>query len=332
MKKFRQIIGIDVGKSTLMVHLYHGGHSRSFKNTNSGIAHLLKWVAKTNEIGSDQTLFVVDQTGLYTYKLSLALSQADIVFTMVSGLGMRRSVGIVRGKSDPIDARAIANYGYIWQEKLVPYRMPSKAIGELKDLLKLRDRMVKQRAGYKSALCEQKKALNLADDHLLVQSQKAMIQALSQQIKTIEKQCRKIIRSDQNLTQQYRWITSVKGVGQQTAWHVIATTHGFTRFSKWRQLACYCGTAPFPHQSGSSIRGRTKVSHLANKNLKKLFNMCALSAIQHDKEIKVYYQRKIEQGKHKMVVINAVRNKIIARIFAVVERQSPFVDQHKWAA
>ena len=189
-----------------------------------------------------------------------------------------------------------------------------------------------QRAGYKSTLSEQKKILNLGEDHLLVQSQRAIIESLSQQIKTLEKQCRKIIRSNENLAQQYRWITSIKGVGQQTAWHVIATTHGFTRFQKWRQLACYCGTAPFPYQSGSSIKGRTKVSHLANKNMKKLLNMCALSAIRHDKEIKAYYQKKIDQGKHKMCVINAERNKIIARIFAVVKRQSPFVETHKWAA
>ena len=332
MKKFKQIIGIDVGKFTLAVHLYDGGHSCSFKNTDAGIAHLLKWVSKTNRICSDQTLFVVDQTGLYTYKLSLALSGAQITFAMVSGLSMQRSLGLVRGKSDPIDANGIASYGYIWQEKLVPYSMPGEAITQLKNLLRLRDRMVKQRAGYKSALSEQKKAYNLSDDHIMVQSQKAMIDALSTQIKTLEKQCGKIIRADQNLAGQYRWITSVKGVGQQTAWHCIAITHGFTRFDKCRQLACYCGTAPFPYQSGSSIKGKTKVSHLANKNLKKLFTMCALAAIQHDKEIKAYYQRNITQGKHKMSVINAIRNKIIARIFAVVNRKSPFVETHMFAA
>ena len=330
--KYKQIIGIDVSKSTLAVHLYYGNHRAVFKNTDAGIIRLLNWVRKTNGVAMEQTLFIVDQTGIYTYKLSSALSRADITFAMVSGLSIKRSLGLVRGKSDPINARAIATYGYLWQEKLVPYSMPTKAIRELKDLLKLRDRMVKQRAGYKATVREQKKILNLGDDQLLVKSQEAMIAALSQQIKTIEKQCREIIRSDQKLAQQYRWITSVKGVGQQTAWHLIATTHGFTRFQNWRQLACYCGTAPFPYQSGSSIRGRTKVSHLANKNLKKLLNMCALAAIQHDKEIKAYYQRKIEQGKHKMSVINAVRNKLLARIVAVVNRQSPFVDTQKFAA
>ena len=332
MKKFKQIIGIDVGKSTLAVYLYYGGFYRSFANTEAGIAQLLRWVAKHNSISSAQTLYIVDQTGLYAYKLSLALSEASVKFAMVSGLTTKRSMGLVRGKSDPIDAQGLAHYGYTWQEKLVLYTIPSEAIQQLKNLLKLRDRMVKQRSGYKAALPEQKKAYDLCEHNIMVQSQKAIIDTLSEQIKAIEKQCRQIIKSDQTLSQQYKWITSIRGVGQQTAWHVIAVTHGFTRFDNWRQLSCYCGTAPFPYQSGTSINGRTKVSHLANKNLKKLFNMCALSAIQHDKEIKAYYHRKLDQGKHKMSVINAVRNKIIARIFAVVKRQSPFVDNYQWAA
>ena len=332
MKKYRQIIGIDVGKSELAVHLYHGGARRTFKNSGSGIAQLLNWVLQSDAFIAGQSLFVVDHTGLYSYKLSLALSELELTFSMVSGLALRRSLGIVTGKSDPIDAKYLAEYGYTWQEKLMPYKMPSKAIRELKDLLKLRDQMVKQRSGYKSRMGEQKKAYDLADQHILIQSQKEIIDHLSEQIKRIEKQCCQIIKSDENLKQQYKWITSIKGVGQQTAWHVIAVTHGFTRFHKWRQLACYCGTAPFPYQSGTSIRGRTKVSHLANKNMKKLFNMCALSAIKHDQQIKTYYQKKIDQGKHKMSVINAVRNKIIARIFAVVNRQSTFVDNYQKAA
>ena len=330
--KYRQIIGIDVGKSELAVDFYHGGTHRIFHNSDSGIAQLLDWVLQHDAFLWGESLFVVDHTGLYSHKLSLALSNLGLPFSMVSGLAVCRSLGIVRGKSDPIDAKYLCEYGYMWQDKLVPYTMPSQAIRELKNLLRLRDQMVEQRAGYKTTMGEQKKAYELPEDHLLIQSQKKIIADLSAQIEIIEKQCQQLINSDQKLAQQYKWITSVKGVGQQTAWHVIVVTHGFTRFQNWRKLACYCGTAPFPYQSGTSIRGRTRVSHLADKNMKKLFNMCALSAIQHDQQIKEYYQRKIERGKHKMSVINAVRNKIIARIFAVVNRQCLFVENYQSAA
>ena len=330
--KFKQTIGIDVGKSTLAVHLHLSNTARSFKNTDSGITQLLTWVDRNSGVAKDQCLYVVDQTGLYAYRLALALSQGDFSFVMASGLVVKNSSGIIRGKSDPIDAKALASYGYLWQEKLELYQMPSKVIIELKNLLKLRERMVKQRAGYKSSLKEQQKILKLDDHDLLVTSQSKLIDDLSQQIKAIEKRCRALIKSDKKLTELYRWITSIKGVGPQTAWHFIALTDGFKRFKGWRSFACYCGTAPFPYQSGSSIRGKTRVSHMANKQMKKLLNMCALSASRHDAELKGYYQKKIDQGKHKMSVINAVRNKIIARVFAVVKRQSNYVNTCKFAA
>jgi transposase len=330
--KINQIIAIDTGKFNLQVHLYRGDKGRSFKNTTSGITQLLQWVAKHNPIAAQESIYLIEHTGIYCHELTQRLAKEGITFAMASGLAIHRSSGIVRGKSDPIDARAIAWYGYRFKEELTPCILADESLMNLKHLLSLRNRMVKQRAGYKATLKEQQRMLNLKEDHPLVVAQQNTIAFLSQQIKTIEKQCRKIIKEHQTLSQQYKWITSIKGVGPQTAMALMATTQAFTKFKTWRKFACYCGTAPFPYQSGSSIKGKTKVSHLANKNMKKLLNMCAISAIQHDKELKAYYQRKLEQGKHKMAVINAVRNKIIARVFAVVSRQSPFVDTHKFAA
>ena len=89
----------------------------------------------------------------------------------------------------------------------------------------------------------------------------------------------------------------------------ITVTNAFIFFKDWRKLACYCGVAPFRHQSGSSIKGKTKVSHIANKKMKSLLNMAALSAKKCDTEIKAYYERKVAEGKNKMSVINAAKCK-----------------------
>jgi transposase len=113
---------------------------------------------------------------------------------------------------------------------------------------------------------------------------------------------------------------------------MIVYTDCFTKFNDWRKFASYCGIAPFPYQSGSSVKGRTKVSHLANKKIKALINMCAISAIQHNPEMKQYYQRRLEIGKNKMSTINIIRNKLISRVFAVIKRQTPYVDTMKFAA
>jgi transposase len=107
---------------------------------------------------------------------------------------------------------------------------------------------------------------------------------------------------------------------------MIVTTNGFTKFASWRKFATYCGIAPFPNTSGTSIRGKNKVSNLANKKLKSLFDLCAKSAIQNNPEMKIYYNRRIEKGKNKMSTINIVRCKLLARIFAIVKRQIPYVN------
>ena len=90
--------------------------------------------------------------------------------------------------------------------------------------------------------------------------------------------------------------------------------------------------APFEYTSGTSIRGWTKVSPLADMKLKSLLNMCAIIAVRHDTELKTYYERKIAQGKPKMLVINNIRCKLLARVFAVINRKTPFVNTHKFAA
>lgn len=141
-----------------------------------------------------------------------------------------------------------------------------------------------------------------------------------------------IIDNNIELKKTYELVTSVKGIGTQTALTIIVFTDCFNKFDNWRKFASYCGIAPFPYQSGSSIKGKTKVSHLANKKLKAIINMCAISAIQHSPEMKIYYQKRVLEGKSKMSTINIIRNKLIARVFAVVKRQTPYLDIMKFAA
>jgi len=142
----------------------------------------------------------------------------------------------------------------------------------------------------------------------------------------LKKKLDDIIKNNQQIKQMYKLITSIKGVGHQTALFLIVYTDKFTKFDSWRKFASYCGIAPFPNQSGISIRGRTKVSNLANKKIKSLLDLCAKTSIQHNPEMKLYYERRVKQGKSKMSTINIIRNKILSRIFAVVQRGTPYVN------
>ena len=114
-------------------------------------------------------------------------------------------------------------------------------------------------------------------------------------------------------------------MGNITAIKCILETDNFTKFDNPRKFNCHCGLAPFKYQSGSSIRGKTKTSPLCDKSLKSILFKAACSAIQHDPQLKNYYLRKIEEGKHKLSVINAVASKIVLRIFAVSKRDQNYV-------
>jgi transposase len=210
--------------------------------------------------------------------------------------------------------------------------MPGEALASLKRLMSMRRKLVAQRAGHIATLGEQKKVLNKEGDPVLFQVQQEIIKVLDVQITNIEKELSRIIEQDPELQHLYRLLTSIKGIGAVTATFLIIYTSGFTAFKTWRKFASYCGIAPFPNRSGTSVRGKTKVSHLANKEGKTLLNLCAGSAIQYNPEMKAYYQRRVEKGKNKMSTLNIIRNKLLARAFAVVSRGTPYVNTMRYAS
>lgn len=123
-------------------------------------------------------------------------------------------------------------------------------------------------------------------------------------------------------------IKSIPGIGEQTAVYLIITTKGFTAFKNWRQFACYSGVAPFEFSSGSSVKGKTKVNHMADKKMKSLLQMCALTALKYDPKLKAYYLKKKENS---MLVLNKIRCKLISRVFAIIKRETPFINTYKFA-
>lgn len=331
--KIKEIIGIDVSKKTMDVKVHTTQKYREFGNNSAkDIKSMVKWAFKNTAFTKDNILFVFEHTGLYSHQLATTLTELGINFTAVSGLEIKRSLGIVRGKNDKSDATNIALYGYRLRDELEPSQIPTKELQSLKRLLGLRKRLVKQRAGFKTSLKEQKRVLKKMDNKEFFEVQERIIKDLSKHIIKVEKTMNQIIEESKELNKMYKLIISIKGVGSQTGLYMIVYTQGFTQFKTWRKFASYCGIAPFPNSSGTSLRGKTKVSHLANKEIKALLTNCAVSALQYSPEMKQYYNRRLDQGKNKMSTINIIRNKLISRIFAVVERGTPYVDTLKYAA
>lgn len=330
--KIKETIGIDISKLKFDARIHSSQKFNVFENSSKGFKMLVKWVSKNSTYKKSETLFVFEHTGLYSNQLSLFLAKLELKFVLVPGLAIKRSLGITRGKDDKIDAQKIALYGFRLRDEITPTKLPIPAIMQLKNFLTLRERLVKHRAGFKASLKEQKKILIKKENELILKVQKKMIKYLTKQIVEIEAKMKGIIKNEVDLHNLFKLITSIKGIGPQTAYFLIAYSDGFTKFKNYRKFASYCGIAPFPNSSGTSIRGRNKVSNLANKKIKSLLDLCAKTAIQHSPEMKMYYTRRIDKGHNKMSTINIIRNKLLARVFAVVKRNSPYIDTMKFAA
>lgn len=330
--KFQAFIGIDVSKSTIDVYLRDGDNHRVFTNDLEGFKAMVEWLMEIlGQMPHDELLFGFEHTGLYSELLMAFLNSHNFPFTVIPGLELKRSLGIRRGKSDKADSKDIAEYIYEKREKIRLFKMPSKNLELIRKLASYRERLVKERAAYNTRLGEYQKIYGKEDFEIYVNSHKEVIDCLDKQIKKTEAEMERKIREDQALSRQYLLINSIKGIGPQTASMMIILTKGFTSFQNWRKFASYAGIAPFPNQSGTFV-GRTKTSNLANKRIKSLLTMCAGVAIQYNTEMKLYYEKRISEGKNKMSTMNIIRNKLISRIFSVIERDSPYVDFLKYAS
>jgi transposase len=323
---FENAIGIDVSRDSLDANDYQTGSTEKVENAQRGFKQLLKWSEKLNQV-----IYCFEHTGMYSMPLAIFLAEANQPFMIVSGLEIKRSLGLTRGKSDTIDARHLARYAYLRREEITPTTLPSEMIRKLKSLLNLRAKMVRQKAGYQATVREFKKFVGLPDKDILIESQKKLMEELNKQIKKIESEIERIIKADKELNRLFKLITSVKGVGLIIGASFLVYTNCFLAFDTWRKFASYSGIAPFEHQSGTSIKAPRRVHHFANKKLKTLLSNAATTSIQFNPEMKLYYQRRLKEGKSKMSTINIIRNKIVARVFASVKRGTPYVQTLAYA-
>jgi transposase len=336
MKKNYQIhVGIDVSKRKLDYCIISNPSSSDHQygvvsNNEKGIKKLIT-IFKNKSIANTGILFCFENTGVYSMPLCFWLQANTFDYWVVPALEIKRAKGISRGKNDKADAKDIALYSITHLHQLSLTALPEDNFIELRLLLAEREKTIKTIGIFKTTL-ESKEFLPKTILKSTLLHNKRTIDFLKKQLLEIEKLIRKIIETNPVFAKQAKLLQTVPGVGKQTAVNLIVFTHAFTSFKNWRKFACYCGVAPFEYSSGSSIRGKTKVSHLANKKLKALLNMAALSAKKNDMELKNYFDRKVKEGKNKMLVLNAIRCKVISRAFAVITRNSPFVNVNKFAA
>lgn len=335
MKKYLFYVGIDISKLKLDVVFIDPAFSNSLEhfiveNTQKGVKEITDHLLK-KKIDLSLTLFCFENTGIYTYPLSFYLAKKHIDYWIVPAIEIKRSKGISRGKNDKTDAKDIAMYSLRNIDKLRLSSLAEKEIQQLKLLFTEREKVMKSIHLFETS--KENVDFTSKEVYKVVNSiNSKTIKYLKKAVKELESKMKDIIKNHTVLNQQFKLIQSVPGVGQQTAIYFLITTKGFNSFNSARKYSCYAGVAPFEYSSGSSIRGKTKVNHLADKKIKSLLQMCALSAVKYDPQLKEYYNKKKEEGKNKMLVLNNIRSKIIGRVFAVINRQTPYINTYKFAS
>lgn len=325
MDKFTQFIGIDISKEYFDAAIYIDANSykhNQFDNTKKGVNQFIKWM-KNEGCGVEETLICMEHTGIYKNILVDVLLSKNCNLWVEMAYRIIKSSGIQRGKNDKVDSTRIALYAKKNQEEAKLFKASKDVLDKIQVLLGQRDMNI----AHKSAMEVRTKELKGFNDELykvLSKNDKAILKALENVIKAIEKQLNTLVRENQDVSEIFDCVTSVRGVGDVTAMFLICYTNAFTSFETPRQLASYCGVVPFEYTSGKSIRGKPRVHFMANKKLKKLLHMCALSSVKHDPEIGAYYERKVAEGKHKMLVLNNVRNKLVQRICSCVRDRKAY--------
>lgn len=323
-------IGIDVSKLTIDVSLItpEGYHVyQQFGNTLKDFREMEFWLQENSSFSYESSLFCMEHTGLYTRELVSFLLHHQANVWMESALHLKRSMGMTRGKNDKVDSYRIARYAMTNNDKAMLLKLSSSTLQKLKDLMANRERLSKNYQSLKIATQELMRVDKSIGKELEKLNDAALKGILKSKIK-VEKRMLQLINEDEELKTLFSLITSVKCVGDVLATELIVYTNGFTRMNNTRQLACYCGIAPFEHSSGTSVRGRIGTSNFANMKLKSTLHMAAVSATRYVPDIKQYYERKIAEGKHKMTIINAIRNKLIQRIMAIVKRGTPYKENY----
>jgi transposase len=312
MIKDKEIYGIDISKKVFDVYSTRSGHIQ-LNNDDKGFKALLTKLPK-------EVLVVMEATGYYHYRLAQYLHNKSVEVSVVNPLSVKRFIQmkLAKVKTDKSDAKAICEYG---QKNDVPlYNAMSEVQAESLQLFRLLDSYLKQRTATKNKL-KGEEALGIPS-RFVYRSLKRNLKHLRQEVAVLESRLLDLVKQDQQ--HQLTLLKSIPGMGVKTALFLIVVTDGFKKFENAKQLCSYVGITPTIRESGSSIRGRSRISKVGNRKLRNLLFLCAFSACKYNKGCKAIYDRLVAKGKSKKLALIAVANKLLKQAFAIAKSGLPY--------
>lgn len=312
-----QVYGIDLSKQSFKVSFIDSAGKERSKEVQNKVVSISRFLSGVAADG----ILCAEHTGVYGDLLLYLANQAGVPIALVPGYTIKHSLGLVKGKSDPVDSRRIREYGERFTDKLIFSEYDREVIAELKQLSSLRDQLVRAR---KSLVTSEK-----GRDHLPLRNVSVhhhfqnAVSVLDKEIIGLETEIEELIQSDQELQENYHLVTSITGFGPVIAVELLTKTGNFKTIDTARKAASQAGVCPFPNSSGEMV-GKSKTSPLADRKLKSLLYMGAKTAVKHNKEYRLYYQRKKLEGKPHYLIMNNISNKMLRTVYSVVKNKILF--------
>jgi transposase len=321
-------LGIDVSKAKLDCTLLLDVdtlrcRSKSVPNTSEGAKALLQWVERHSGCTPEQVRAALEPTGVYHEAAALALYEAGVRVLVVNPGQLRDFAKghAVRTKTDAKDSLVLALCAA--QVKLTPWQ---PAAAEIRELRALMSRLEAVETELRAELNRQEKAQIAADPQLVQGSIANAIAFWETERDRLQRAIDEHIDRHPGLKSEQARLLSIPAVGEKTANRMLCVLHE-GRFRRASQLAAYLGLVPVEHQSGTSIRGRPRLSKAGNARMRAALYMAAVTAIRHNPDVRALYQRLLSRGKAKMSALCAAMRKLVHICFGVFKNAQPYRPQ-----
>ena len=330
----KEVAGIDVAQKELVVSLGRMDKSldikifahKVFVNSDKGISSLVDWVGSCCERPSN-VRYVMEATGVYHERLAYALDdqRLDISIILPNKISNYARTLEVKTVTDKTASQAIVRFGL--ERKLDNWNRPKEIYRELKQLTRERDQIVEERAMVKNQLHAEKSEAMPNQRSLKRIAER--IKFLNEQEKEIKSDIAKLLKDQPEIRDRVKNICTIPGVGELTAVIVLAETNGFELIRNKKQLTSYAGFDVKEKQSGTSVKGKPRISKRGNRHLRKSMHLPSLSAVKYNKSHKDLYVRIVSKSGIKMKALIAVQRKMLELIYVIDKNRVGFENDYQ---
>lgn len=317
MTKDTHFLGIDVSKDTLDIYDSNGDF-HEFKNSLMGFKKLLK-------ITNGFSHCVLEATGYYHVRLAYFLLENGVAVSVENPLKIKRFIQmkLSKIKTDKSDAKMIYQYGISQNPKL--WQGESKNQQECLQIVRFMNILTKQSTQIKNKIHGEEVLGN--PSKVVDKSIAIVLKTLKKELLKLELALAKMVKEEH--LEKVTLLKSIPGIGNKTALMLLVFTDGFNRFNSSNELCSYAGITPIIRESGSSVKGRPRISKIGNPKLRNLLFMCSFNACKYNRSCKALYDRIVAKGKSKKLALIAVCNKLLKQAFSIVKNGIPYDDTFK---